>query len=209
MSQSPSTTPFVKPNDPILTQIAEAIPVDQIVSNETDANIKRLLAIAYGEQKEKNLPIMVGVAAPQFGIAKRIILVDVKADGRGEVGDLRVFINPEIIWHSEEENEWYEGCFSTDQVCGIVSRPTKITIKAYTEAGKSVEESYEGYIARIFQHEIDHLNGKEFVTHITDDANLHWVEDEAFVHYRNNEGWRTWTKKCPRKKWEKIKGNRF
>jgi peptide deformylase len=130
----------------------------------------------------------------------------VKADGKGNVGDLRIYINPKITWSSQEENEWYEGCFSTDRVCGIVSRPTKIKIKALTQKGKKVEEQHEGYIARIFQHEIDHLNGKEFVTHITDDNKLHWVEDYEFLEYRNNEGWRNWTKKCPREKWEKIKG---
>jgi len=134
--------------------------------------------------------------------------VDVVADGHGKVGDLRIYINPMIIWKSIKETEWYEGCYSTNRVCGIVSRPAKIKIKAYTTEGKSVKETHEGYIARIFQHEIDHLNGKEFVSHITDDEKLHWVEENEFPQYRDHEGWRNWPVNCPREKWEKIKGIR-
>lgn len=208
MANKTKSDKFVKPNDLILIKVAEAISEDKITSAETKQIIEKLLDVAYGEQGDRKRPVLVGLAAPQVGISKRIILVDVKADGHGNVGDLRMYINPEIVWNSEEESEWYEGCFSTDRVCGIVSRPTKVRIKAFTTDGKQVQEEHEGYIARIFQHEIDHLNGKEFVTHITDDNKLHWVEDYEFPQYRNNEGWRTWSKKCPRRKWEKIKGIR-
>ena len=133
-------------------------------------------------------------------------MVDVAARGKGNVGDLRVYISPEITWKSLEESDWYEGCYSTDRVCGIVSRPTKIKIQALSRDGQAVEEEYEGYTARMFQHEIDHLDGVEFVSHITDDSRLHWVEEGEFPQYRNNEGWRNWSTKCPREKWEKIKG---
>lgn len=206
MANKTKSDKLVNPNDPILIKIVQAVPEDKINSPETKGIIDILLNIACGEQEDRKRPVLVGLAAPQVGISKRIILVDVKADGKGNVGDLRVYINPEVTWSSGEENEWYEGCFSTDRVCGIVSRPSKIRIKALTQEGKQIEEEHEGYVARIFQHEIDHLNGKEFVTHITDDNKLHWVEDYEFPEYRNNEGWRTWAKKCPREKWEKIKG---
>ena len=197
---------FVKPSDPILSNIAEEIPPDEITSPSTKAMIKDMLSVAYGEQVDKGKPLLVGLAAPQIGISKRIILVDTAADGKGNIGNLQVFINPEISWMSEEEEEWYEGCFSTDHVCGVVARAVKIRVKALNEAGERIEQGYEGYTARIFQHEIDHLNGKEFVTHIIDDANLHWVEDNEFSDYRNNESWRHWEKKCLRAKWMQIKG---
>ncbi len=199
---------FVRPNDPVLIKIAEAIDPLKISSQVTRDSIEEMLNVAYGEQVDRSRPLLVGLAAPQIGIPKRIILVDVAARGRGEVGDLRVYINPKIIWASEGQNEWYEGCFSTDRVCGIVSRPTKIKIKAFTREGQPVEEEHEGYTARIFQHEIDHLNGIEFVIHVSDDDKLHWVEKDEFPEYRNNEGWRNWPKKCPREKWERIKGIR-
>ncbi len=197
---------FVAPNDPILIQKAEAIPPKEITSTETQNIIEQMLDIAYRVQGDRSKAILVGLAAPQVGISRKIILVDVGADGRGEVSDLRVYINPEITWLSVEKEEWYEGCFSTDKVCGIVSRPKSIKIKAYTREGNPIEEEHSGYVARIFQHEIDHLNGIEFVEHITDDDKLHWVESNEFPKYRNNEAWRRWPNKCPRRKWEAIKG---
>ena len=197
---------FVKPNDSILVQITEEIRPEEIKSPEIEAIIERMLNAAYGKQVDRAKPLLVGLAAPQIGIPKRVILIDVSARGKGNVGDLRVYINPEIVWKSEEESEWYEGCYSTDRVCGIVSRPNSIKVKALTRDGQPIEEKHEGYTARIFQHEIDHLNGIEFVSYITDDNKLHWVEEDEFPEYRNNEGWRNWPEKCPRDKWEKIKG---
>lgn len=197
---------FVKPNDPVLMRVAEPIDPKDIGSPEVGKYIDEMFLVALGEQKDASKPLLVGLAAPQIGISKRIILVDVTADGKGMVGDLRLYINPEIIWLAKEEADWYEGCFSTDRVCGVVSRPNKIKIRAYTKEGKIVEEEYSDYTARIFQHEIDHLNGKEFTTHIKDDDKLHWVLEEEFPKYRNQQAWRNWPNKCSREKWNKIKG---
>jgi len=204
MKLEPRFEKFLKPNNPLLTKIAAKIDPEDIRSKGIKDNIKMMFFVARGEQGEKKT--LVGLAAPQIGISKRIILVDVSADGKGKVGDLRLYINPEITWSSKKEGEWYEGCFSTDCVCGIVSRPDKIKIKAYNDKGVVIKESYSGYVARIFQHEIDHLNGKEFITHITDGSKLHWVKKEEFPEYRNNGAWRHWSHKCPRSKWNKIKG---
>lgn len=199
---------FVAPDDIILIRRAKAIPANKFNSKETQKIIEEMLDIAYGEQGDRKRPVLVGLAAPQIGISKRIILVDIATDGHGKVGDLRLYINPEIIWKSKDEDEWYEGCFSTDRVCGIVNRPRMIKVRAYTRERKRVEEKHSGYVARIFQHEIDHLDGIEFVSHIKDDKKLHWVEDREFPQYRNKEAWRVWTKKCPRERWKKIKGIR-
>lgn len=197
---------FVSPDNPVLLNIAEPIAVSEINSQKTQLLITRMLDMAYGEQGDRNKPVLVGLAAPQIGISKRIVLVDTGADGKGNVSNLQVFINPEIVWKSEDETEWYEGCYSTDRVCGIVSRPTSVRVKSITREGKTVVQEYTGYVARIFQHEIDHLNGIEFVTHITDDSKLHWVEESEFPLYRDKEAWRNWPNKCPRERWNKIKG---
>ena len=197
---------FVSPNDPVLNRVAEAVPLENIQSAEVRESIKEMFDVALGEQQDAGKPLLVGLAAPQIGISRRIILVDVVADGRGKVGDLRLYINPEIIETSSEEVEWYEGCFSTSRVCGIVSRPQQIKIRAYKKDGQMIEEEYSGYTARIFQHEIDHLNGREFTTHITDDNKLHWVEKEEFPKYRDEQGWKNWSNKCPRERWNEIKG---
>lgn len=203
---SETSNSFVKPNDPILLRTAEEIPVSEITSEATKSLIEGILTVAFGNRKDMSKPTVVGLAAPQIGISKRIIAVDIGADGKGGLSDLRIYLNPQIVWRSDEESEWYEGCWSTDRVCGVVSRPKKIKIEAYNPKGEKVEEEHEGYVGRIFQHEIDHLNGNEFVTHITDNSKLHWVEDDEFPEYRNNEGWRNWPKKCPRERWNKIKG---
>jgi len=197
---------FVSPDDPILVKKAGAIPSDAITSEETKQLVEELLGVAYGEQEDRKKPVLVGLAAPQVGMSKRIILVDVGADGHGGVSDLRAYINPEITWMSGEQDEWYEGCFSTAQVAGVVERPRKIKVKAFTVDGEEVEEEHTGYVARIFQHEVEHLDGMEFVSHITDDEKLHWVEDDEYPKYRDEETWRNWPNKCPREEWEKIKG---
>src|SRR3989344_4976142 len=96
------------------------IPQSKINSKPIQLIIQKMLKVAGVEQKDKKKPVMVGLAAPQIGIKKRIILVDIKANGKGKVGKIKVYINPEIIWKSKEEGEWYEGCFS---IPGIEKHP--------------------------------------------------------------------------------------
>lgn len=191
-------TKFLKPNDPYLKKVAKEIPQNQINSPQIKKITDLMLKIIGGEQKKHRKGV--GLAAPQIGIFKRIILVDVSAEGKGKVGDLRVYINPEITWQSKREKEWYEGCYSTGRVCGIVSRPISIIIKAFVLQGDTlvtVEEKHTGYVARIFQHEIDHLDGKIFIDRITDPDKLHWVEENEFPLYRNKQAWKNWAKKYP------------
>lgn len=197
---------FVAPNDPVLIQKASPVEIGKLKSPKIIEIISTMLDTAYNDQENREKPFLVGLAAPQIGISKRIILVDRLADGKGKAGDLRIYINPEISWVSDEENEWYEGCASTDRVCGIVSRSSYIKVKALDQDGYTIEDELSFYTARIFQHETDHLNGVEFVSHITDPNKLHWVEDSEFPAYRNQTAWRTWPKKCSFEKWEKIKG---
>lgn len=197
---------FVKPNNPILTKVAEEIPISEFNSSNIKKIANLMLRIIIGEQKGKKKGV--GLAAPQIGILKRIILVDIKADGKGKSGKLKVYINPEIIWESKEHKEWYEGCFSTGKVCGIVSRPVSIKIQAFVLQperlqAEFIKENFSGYIARIFQHEIDHLNGKRFPDLIKDPEKLHWVLKKEFPLYRKS--WKNWPRKCSFKKWQSIK----
>lgn len=197
---------FVSPDDRILTTVASEVKESDIGSVGMQSIIAKMHKIVYGNQIDIEKPIMVGVAAPQIGVARRIILVDVAAEGHGHVGNLNTYVNPNIEWVSTDVSEWYEGCYSTDRVCGIVSRPNRIRISALDETGRRIEEEHSGYVARIFQHEIDHLNGIVFIDHINNDANLHWVALDRMAEYRNNEGWRSWEVGCSRSKWLNIKG---
>lgn len=97
----------------------------------------------------------VGLAAPQVGILKRVVVIDV---GEG----LIELVNPEII-SSEGEIVDVEGCLSVPGILGEVARPAKVKVKAQDKKGNPVEIEGEGLLARALCHEIDHLNGTIFV----------------------------------------------
>lgn len=97
----------------------------------------------------------VGIAAPQVGVSKRIIVVSPNAV-RGEE---RVFIDPEIIYASKEEELGTEGCLSVPGISGEIRRSVSIRVKALDVKGKSFTEELSGFPARVAQHEVDHLNG--------------------------------------------------
>ncbi len=97
----------------------------------------------------------VGLAAPQVGILKRIVVIDI---GEGPI----VLINPEII-ETAGEQTGEEGCLSVPGKSGLVTRPNYVKVRAYNEDMEEVEYEGEGLLARAFCHEIDHLSGKLYV----------------------------------------------
>lgn len=97
----------------------------------------------------------IGLAAPQIGVPKRVVVVDV-GDGLIEL------INP-VILHKEGEIVEQEACLSVPKMVGDVKRASKVTVQALDRDGVLMEYEAEGLIARAFQHEIDHLNGVLFV----------------------------------------------
>ncbi len=194
---------LIPPASQSLNDVSDTVATDNIKALSIQAIIDGMLAIAKGEQGNPDRPTLVGLAAPQVGVNKRIIIVGVNADGQGGAIDFRIYINPEIVNPSQTTNFDREGCYSTDRVCGIVERADQITVKALNRTGKPVSETYSGFPARIFQHEIDHLNGLRFPDRITDDQNLLWVEPENFGDFR--EQWASWPHKCLRSKWLAIK----
>ena len=113
---------------------------------------RTLLDDLYETMQEAN---GVGLAAPQVGVLRRVVVIDV---GEGRI-DL---VNPEII-AVEGEQEDREGCLSVPEECGIVSRPMKVTVKALNRDGKPFTMTGEGLLARAFCHEIDHLDGVLYV----------------------------------------------
>lgn len=98
----------------------------------------------------------VGLAAIQVGIPARMIAI------KTEEGP-QVFINPEITWCSDEEESDVEACLSVPGVSGLVRRPQRIKITAQDENRKTLRLSPTGFLARVFQHEIDHTNGILFI----------------------------------------------
>ncbi|HVA72157.1 MAG TPA: peptide deformylase [Candidatus Limnocylindrales bacterium] len=105
----------------------------------------------------------VGLAAPQIGLNLRLAVIDVTV-GKNPDAKL-VLANPEIV-HFEGEQREEEGCLSVPGFRGNVLRPKYVTVKAQDAAGKEFEMRGEGLLARAFCHEIDHLHGMLFLTHL-------------------------------------------
>ena len=103
----------------------------------------------------------VGLAANQVGVLKRIIVIDVSE----ESNELRVFVNPQVIAHSDELEEFEEGCLSLKGLYEKVKRPERVTVRAQDLDGNPFELEADGLLAVCVQHEIDHLNGIVFIDH--------------------------------------------
>ena len=101
-----------------------------------------------------------GLAAPQIGISKRIIVLDVD-------GEFHVLINPELIEASGDVEQFNEGCLSVPGVDSVVERATRAVVEGTTLDGETVRIEGEGLLARAIQHEMDHLDGGLFLDHLS------------------------------------------
>jgi peptide deformylase len=139
--------------DEILRQ--KAVPVETI-----DDEIRELAKEMFVTLKEEE---GVGLAAPQIGKSIRMFVV--KADDGVE----RVFINPQIVATSSEQVTYEEGCLSIPKLYEDVVRPERITIQARNENGRRFNLEADGFLARVIQHEYDHLEGILFIDRISPD----------------------------------------
>lgn len=138
---------IVKEGDEVLTKVCRKV-------DKFDSKLHTLLDDMYETMQEAN---GVGLAAPQVGILRRVVVVDI---GEGKIE----LINPVIIGKSGEQRE-NEGCLSCPGEYGITIRPYKVTVKAQDRYGKDFVTAGEGLLARAFCHEIDHLDGILFKKH--------------------------------------------
>ena len=107
----------------------------------------------------------VGLAAIQVAEPIRLLVVDVAK--KEEAPDPQAFINPEIVWSSEERSTYEEGCLSIPEYYAEVERPASVRARALVREGKLREILAEGLLSTVLQHEIDHLNGVLFIDHIS------------------------------------------
>lgn len=107
----------------------------------------------------------VGLAAPQVNISQRLIVVEYPIDDSIPDAEPKIFVlvNPTITNQSEEKVKGVEGCLSVPNLFGEVERSQSITITGQNQFGKKTTINAQGWLARIFQHEVDHLNGVLFV----------------------------------------------
>ncbi|KUK20426.1 peptide deformylase, partial [Pseudothermotoga lettingae] len=131
--------------DPVLRKKSKNV---ERVDETTISLIKDLFETMYATDG-------IGLAAPQIGVSLRIFVMD---DGKP-----RVFINPEIIYKSEEKEIAEEGCLSVPEVFEDVERSKEVIVRYMNEHGEEVEESFVDYSTRVVQHEYDHLQGILFI----------------------------------------------
>lgn len=169
--------------EPHTTLRSDAIPVDFTQTSAVD--LQRIIAdmsLAMYDAGDG-----VAIAAPQINVPMRMFLVagfvfDQRAKYHGDNGSPdRVFINPEIIKQSKTTKKCPgEGCLSVRYTYGTTKRSTAVTIQAQDETGNEFNMQATGFLAQIFQHEIDHLQGILFIDHAHDIKILEGIERENY-----------------------------
>lgn len=140
-----------------------------------DQEIIRILEAKFDQEEN-----CAGLAAPQIGIGKQVIVFAVSDDPKFkkwspdlvQIMGKTIWINPSYEPIGAEKHTDYEGCFSVGELAGPVARFKKIRYKAYTPEGTLVEGMAEGYLARLIQHEVDHLNGRCFIDYVPEEELL-------------------------------------
>jgi peptide deformylase len=122
----------------------------------------------------------VGLAAPQIGVLKRIIVIEVPAEedspeDSAAKSELHALINPEIVKYGNQEEIAEEGCLCLPHYVAEVRRSFRVTVKGRDRKGKEVRIKGEGLLARALQHEVDHLDGILFTDRVEDMSTLHFV----------------------------------
>ena len=153
--------PIYTYGQPVLRKVSQDIDADYPELDSLIANMVETLADSEG----------IGLAAPQIGLNIRLVIIDldVISDDLPEYKDYkRVFINPHIIEYDDTETETMEeGCLSLPGIHENVKRPTRIHVKYFDRDFVEHDEWISGYLARVMQHEFDHLDAKMFVDRIT------------------------------------------
>ncbi|NYT22355.1 peptide deformylase [Alcaligenaceae bacterium] len=145
--------PILRYPDPRLHKVAEPV-------REVDDRIRQLVR----DMAETMYDAPgVGLAATQVDVHERVIVIDVSEDGN----ELRVLINPEIIWKSDDLQVYEEGCLSVPGIYDQVERAARIRVRSLDEQGETFEFDADGLLAVCVQHEMDHLMGKVFVEYLS------------------------------------------
>lgn len=156
---------------------------NKIISDFKSPKFKKLLKDLIDTMHKTNL---IGIAAPQIGENYMVFGThprNTKARKLPKTDKLRIYINPKIIFKSKKKNIIYEGCGSVSkgELFGPVSRPVEIQVEALDEKGKRFRLRCDGILARVIQHEYDHLMGTEFISKVDDYGKIMSIE-----YYKKN-----------------------
>jgi peptide deformylase len=147
---------------PIITAPDPRLKIKALPVAAVDGKVRRLMDDMLATMRQA---IGVGLAAPQVGVAKRVIVLDVAREG--EQPQPMMLANPEILWRSPELTTGSEGCLSLPEHYAEVTRPEKIRLRYLDYQNEIREIEASGLLATCVQHEIDHLDGILFVDHIS------------------------------------------
>lgn len=146
--------------DPILRKMAEV--VMDITDNHTQSFLDDLLQFVL----DKN---GMGISAPQVGVSQRLFIMSSRPNSRYPSApemEPTFVINPEIVWSSSEIEKDWEGCLSIPGIRALVPRHAAIKVEYTSRTSESIQTEFSGFLARVFQHELDHLDGKVFLDRI-------------------------------------------
>ena len=149
--------------NPVLKQVSKTV---DVVDDQMRALMDDMLETMYDAPG-------IGLAAIQVGEPVRVIVMDLQEKPEGAAEDAegvknpRFFVNPEIVWRSEELAPYEEGCLSVPEIYDEVLRPANVRLKYLDYNGNAVEEDASGLFATCIQHEMDHLNGVLFIDHLS------------------------------------------
>jgi peptide deformylase len=165
----------LKMGDPRLLEVATAV---------TEFDTPGLHALIRDMKDTMHALDGAGLAAPQIGVSRRIVMFEVDAGGDPEIEPVpfTVLINPEVIPNGDDMEEDWEGCLSVPGMHGLVPRYTSIRYRGVDQFGNAIERRVNGFHARVVQHEVDHLEGMLYPRRIADLRDFGYSEalfDEA------------------------------
>jgi peptide deformylase len=143
-----------KYGDPVLRKKSELVTVFDAGTKQLFEDMLETMYAANGS----------GLAANQIGIAKKMLVLDASTEDQTIIFTLA---NPEVLEFSKEKNEFEEGCLSFPGITETISRPSAVKVKAQDHTGTEILIEASGFLARVLQHEIDHLNGVVFIDKMT------------------------------------------
>ena len=148
--------PILTVPDPVLKQKSK--PVEGPVTDEHRQLMDDMLETMYDAPG-------IGLAAIQVGVPLRIIVMDLAR--KDDPPQPRYFVNPEILWTSDDKKPWEEGCLSVPDIFDEIERPARIRVRYLDYNGAEIEEEAEGLFAVCLQHEMDHLEGTLFIDYLS------------------------------------------
>lgn len=138
-----------------------------VINEEVQRVIADMESATIDWENSRQHEVSVALAAVQIDKMLRIVIIRNNPDNKAD-HSFGIFINPEITKYEGAVEKDFEGCLSVKDIYGKVPRYNKVRVKALNAQGKPFRVTAEGFLARIFQHEIDHTNGKVFIDHIKD-----------------------------------------